>query len=198
MNAQALLNILGSTQGGGAIRNLGSQVGLSEETTQSAVQALLPTLLAGVRRENDAGGLNTLLQALPVRTAERVLDDGTVLGEAATTDQGNALLGTLFGSKDVSRQVATSVSADTGVEESALKRLLPLLATMVVGRVANEALEPAETPSATSGLGTMLGALGQNRRPTGGALGALSGLLDSDGDGEITDDLLSLINRRGQ
>jgi hypothetical protein len=198
MNAQNLLNILGSTQGGVAIQNLGAQVGLNEAATRSAVQALLPALLAGVRRENDVGALNTLLQALPVRTAERVLEDGATLGEEATTEQGNALLGRLFGTKDVSRQVASSISADTGVEESALKRLLPLLATMVVGRVASEALEPAETPSATSGLGTMLGALGRTRRPTGGALGALSGLLDSDGDGEISDDLLSLIDRRGQ
>src|ERR687894_3270975 len=52
---------------------------------------------------------------------------------AAGRDDGNAVLGQLFGSPEVSRAVAAQVHAATGIGEAVLKQMLPVIATMLVG-----------------------------------------------------------------
>ena len=56
-----------------------------------------------------------------------------VLADPATRDDGNAILGHVFGSKEVSRQVAARASAKTGIDSSILKQMLPLVAAMAMG-----------------------------------------------------------------
>jgi hypothetical protein len=47
--------------------------------------------------------------------------------------QGNALLGTLFGSEDVSRAVAQGAAQQSGLDPALLKKMLPMLAMAVGG-----------------------------------------------------------------
>ena len=56
-----------------------------------------------------------------------LLDNVTSSGPTEV-NKGNEILGQLFGSKDGSRAVAASAAAQSGVEPSLLKKMLPILA----------------------------------------------------------------------
>ncbi|WP_163454629.1 DUF937 domain-containing protein, partial [Escherichia coli] len=47
--------------------------------------------------------------------------------------QGNDVLGQLFGSKDLSRAVAAQAAQASGVGQQVLQQMLPVLASMVMG-----------------------------------------------------------------
>ena len=111
---------------------------------------------------------------------------------------GNEVLGQIFGSKEVSRGVATRVSQQTGVGADVLKQMLPVVATMVMGALAKQGMGggAAQAPQA-GGLGGLLGALtGAAQAPAaggqGGVAGMLSSVLDANKDGNVADDLMKL------
>src|SRR5262245_2421761 len=109
------MNILDSVLNSGdgdAVRQLGAQFGLPPDQTQSALAALLPALMAGVQNNvSREGGLDSLASALAGGGHQQYLNDPATLGNPATTADGNGILGHIFGSKDVSRQVAQQASA---------------------------------------------------------------------------------------
>jgi hypothetical protein len=85
-------------------------------------------------------------------------------------------LGHLFGSKDVSRQVANGAAAKTGIGADVLKRMLPMLASLAMGALAQRAArEPGGnvqlSPASGGGLMDLLGPL----LGGGGGVGGLGG-----------------------
>jgi hypothetical protein len=86
-------------------------------------------------------------------------------------------LGHILGSKDVSRQVARSAAARTGIGEDILKKMLPVVAAMVMGSLSKQ----------TSSQGRQAAAAG------GGILGMLTPLLDANRDGSVADDVLGML-----
>src|SRR5262245_1183652 len=129
-----ILDILMNSAGGGGVDQLGKRFGLSEDQTSAALSMLVPALLAGVQRNTaQEGGMTDLLGALTSGNHSRYLDQPEVLNDTATTDDGNSILGHIFGSKDVSRGVANRVSSETGISSAILKQMLPVVAAMVMG-----------------------------------------------------------------
>jgi hypothetical protein len=174
-----ILETVLNTQNGGAVRQLGSQFGLPPEKTQSALAALVPALAAGLQKNmSSEGGVEGLLSALSSGSHERYLEDPTLLSDPSTTQDGNGILGHLFGSKDVSRQVAQSASERTGIGVGILKQMLPLVATMVMGGLARNA-------NASDSA-----AVAPNR--AGGIMAMLTPLLDRNRDGSMIDDVLGM------
>ena len=180
------MNILESimnTGNGAAVRQLGSQLGLDETQTASALSALVPALSAGLRQNAQAtDGLSGLLGALSGGNHQRYIDDPAVLGEAASVADGNGILGHVFGSKDVSRQVAAHAAAQTGLGPEVLKRMLPLVATLVMGAMSRQAAARGVSPPASGAGG-------------GGLLEMLGGALDQNRDGSALDDISGIIGR---
>ncbi len=83
-----------------------------------------------------------------------------VLGGAPTpTQQGNDILGNIFGSKDVSRGVAGEVSALTGIDENILKKMLPILAMAAAGYMAKKAGNRTLDVVGGGALGGILGSI---------------------------------------
>ncbi len=208
MSNNAIFDLLASAQGGGAIDNIASRFGLSGDQAQSAIQALLPALGAGVEREQQSGSIGDLLGTLRPDTADRVLEDSRALESEETVEQGNNLLGTLFGSRDVSRRVAADASARSGVDDSILKQLLPVLATMVVSRMAQADPDHDANPERGGGLGDignlgglggLLGSLAGGQSSSDGGLSSILGALTQQNQQDsIADDILGLINSRGR
>jgi len=98
------------------VQQLGQQFGLSESQASTALGALLPALAAGVQRNaSSASGLEALMGALGGGQHQRYVDDVQALGRDDTVADGNGILGHIFGSKDVSREVARRASEQTGV-----------------------------------------------------------------------------------
>jgi hypothetical protein len=172
---EAVLN----AQNGGAAREAGRAVGLSQEGTASALSALIPQLAAALHRNaSQPGGLDALLGALGGGQHTQYVDDVTRLGRGETVDDGNAILGHILGSKDASRAVAARAASQTGLDAAILKKLLPLAATMVMGSLAKQSGAQVAAGNARAGLGD--GA---------GLFGMLTPLLDQNRDGSMLDDI---------
>ena len=170
-----ILDAILSAQGGSTARAAGQSVGLSQEQTQAALAALVPALAAGLHRNaSQQGGLEALLGAVNRGGHERYVDQPSTLEREETVADGNAILGHILGSKDVSRSVATQASSQTGIGADVLKKLLPLAATMVMGSLAKQQGGPAS-----------------GRAPGGADLfGMLTPMLDQNRDGSMVDDIL--------
>jgi hypothetical protein len=176
-----ILDVIMEAQNGAAIRQVGSRVGLGEQQTASALSALLPALAAGFQRETQTpDGLAGLLSALSSGNHQRYLNNPDALADQAAVADGNGILGHVFGSKEVSREVASRAAAQSGIGVDIMKKLLPLAAGLMMGAMARQK---------SAGVTPAGGAFGGG----GGLSDALSALVDRDRDGSIVDELGSLI-----
>ena len=181
--------VLGS-HGGSASQQLGQQFGLNDSQVSSALSALVPALAAGFQRNaSSPQGLDGLLSALGGGQHQRYVDEASALGHPDTVADGNAILGHVFGSKDVSRQVATRAAAQTGIGEGVLKSMLPVVAAMMMGTMSKQMAPAAGAAPAQAGVAP--GGL------AGGAalLGMLTPMLDSNRDGSMIDDVIGILGR---
>jgi hypothetical protein len=154
------------------VGGLASQFGLSPDQANSAVGALLPAIMGGIQKTEDAGGLGQL---------------GNIVSGMGAPEQdiagGNNILGQIFGSKDVSRQVATQASAQTGISDTILKAMLPVVAGLVAQQVAKRMGGGMMGGIAAAVVGSMLGGSATAQAaPSGGGglsdiLGGLAGSL---------------------
>ena len=181
-----MLGALLGAQSGDATRQLGQQFGLDESQASSALASLLPALAAGVKSNAANGSLDGLLASLAGSGAARYADDLGALGAPQAVDDGNGILGQIFGSKEVSRQVAQRASAQSGLSPDLLKQMLPVLAAMVMGGLTKQRM------GGGTGLpmGTQAGAAGG-----GGLLDALTPMLDANRDGSIADDVIGMLGK---
>jgi hypothetical protein len=180
---EAILN----AQGGGAVRQMGQQFGLSNDQTMSALSALVPALATGFQRNMEgAGGLAGLAAALSGGQHSQYVDDPATLGAAGTRADGDGILGHIFGSKDVSRQVATRAAAQTGIDPGILKQMLPLAAAMMMGIMAKQQF------GAGAGAGLQTGNTGS------GLMSMLTPVLDANRDGSMIDDVLGMLGKFGR
>lgn len=170
-----LETILGD-QNGAPVDKLASRFGLEPQQASSAVGALVPAVAAGLQRNmSSQSGLESLVSALSNGNHTRYLDDPDALTNDAATRDGNQILGHVFGSKDVSRQVAATASKKTGVDAGVLKKMLPLVAAMVMGGMAKK--------TRTAGVSAA------DSRSAGGTIGSMLEPVLRGGGGSIVDDL---------
>ena len=147
----------------GAVEAISRELGVDSATAQAGATALLPSILSGFQNpvaasespaEGSAfpalGGLGGLLGSIGGLGGGALLDNVTG-AEPTEIGKGNQILGQLFGSKDGSRAVAASAAAESGVEPSLLKKMLPILAMVAAGYVMKQA---------SQGQGGLGGALG--------------------------------------
>ena len=158
----SLLDAVLGNRSTGVVEQLGRQFNLDPSTTSSALSALLPALAAGLRNEaQDPQRAESLQNALGGGGHARYLDDLNTLGQEETVKDGNGILGHIFGSKEVSREVASRASAQTGVSADILKKLLPIGAAVLMGALARKQFSgQSSMAGASGGIGGLLGALG--------------------------------------
>ena len=178
-----LIDLLQQAQSGNAYEAIGKQFGLDETQTAAAVQQLAPVIAAGLRRNMSQSPDNvvSLVQALQKGNHEQYLDNSDAVQFGNVANDGNAILGHIFGSKDVSREVAMRAAGSSGIGASIMKKLLPVIASMVIGSLTKKmtggASTPAPAPRGGGGLGDILGqVLGGGRGgSSGGGLGDILG-----------------------
>jgi hypothetical protein len=128
------------------------------------------------------GGLDSLVSALSSGRHQRYLDDPAALADATTVQDGNGILGHVFGSKDVSRQVAQRASAQTGIDTGILKQMLPVVAAMAMSGLSRQSSSgAARTAGAAAGAA--------------GLMAMLTPMLDQNRDGSMLDDVLGMAGR---
>jgi hypothetical protein len=120
--------------------------------------------------------------------------------EPTDVNQGNALLGQLFGSKDTSRAVADHASAQSGVSPSLLKKMLPIVAMLAAGYFMKQAQSHGTEPAGQTPGGSLPGGFGGTPDNDGGAVGGgalggglggmLGSLLGGGGGGNVLNSIL--------
>lgn len=198
----------------GALDSAAAQLGIDRQTAAAGAAVLLPAILGGFKgqaQQQGASGLGGLLQQL----GGGGLLDAVVGSQPTQVAQGNDILGQIFGSKDVSRQVADHASAQSGISADTLKKLLPIVAMLVTGYLASQRGEQTQAAPAGGalggGLGGMLGSVlgsvlggGQAAAPAAapaapaGGIGGLASILDLDGDGNPLNDIIGMAGRLRQ
>ena len=191
------------------ISEIGRQFGLNEAQTRAAFEQLAPVVAAGIRRNNQSdNGLEGLLKALQAGGHSRYADDPSALQFDQVSDDGNAILGHVLGSKDVSRNVANQAADLSGVGSAVLKKMLPVIAAIVMGQLAKRmgggGSAGAQVPGGSGqggGLGDILGDIlggGKTAPQTPPAGAPPSGGPGGGGLGDILGDILGGGTRQGQ
>jgi hypothetical protein len=157
-----LFDMMMQAQGGNAVNNMARQFGLQPDQAQSAMEALLPAFSTGMQRQAEStDGLQDLMKMFGAGQFAGFHDaNGDGISDNAAM-QGNDILGQLFGGKEVSRAVAAQASAVSGVSDSILKQMLPVMASMIMGGMFKGAMG--------NGLGGLMGQAMQ------GGLGSILG-----------------------
>ena len=180
--AGMLIGMLGS----GELDKLGGQLGVDSASTQKAVGAAVPLLLSALgKNAASPQGAEALLGALSRDHDGSVLDNvGAALGSGALGKDGAAILGHVLGNKQSA--VAAGIGQASGLTADTSGQLLAMLAPLVMGSLGKT---QRQSGLDAAGLASMLG--GQREQANAG-LGGLAGLLDMDGDGDATDDVMKL------
>jgi len=160
-----LYEILDSAHDGEAMVKLGREFGLTPAQTQSAVMALLPAISMGLKQSTATPeGLGNLFGMMGLhRDLEAMHGDPKVAFTQEGRAAGNDILSMVFGSPDVSRAVADQAQQFSGVSSDVLKKMLPVLAGIVLsglmGSKPGKAAPQSPTTSADAGgaLGDILG-----------------------------------------
>ncbi len=178
-----LLETILNSQNGGAVRQLAENFGLDQDQATAAISNLVPALSSGLTRNMSTGdGLTSLLGALGGGQHQRYLDDLSTLGQPETVSDGNGILSHILGSKEVSRQVAQAASQQSGIGADVLKRMLPVVASLVMGALSKQGSAFSAAPQQpTTGEGDLMG--------------MLSSFLDSNRDGSVADDVLGIVGK---
>jgi hypothetical protein len=180
-----LLETLFSSQGGETVKSIANAAGLGEGDTKRIMEKLAPAVAKGINNNaSSSSGLEGLISALNKGTHQRYLDDPNTLGRQETIDDGNAILGHIFGSKDVSRNVASHAAIETGQDTGLIKKMLPMVAATVMGALSKQ----------NSGLGS-LGSAFSGGQDSSSKLGMLGSFLDTDKDGDVMDDVLKMAKK---
>jgi hypothetical protein len=125
--------------GKAAVGVVSKKLGLDEQTTARAIDALLPAITGGMQANlAKEGGGAALLGAIAKGDHAKYLDDPETLAAPETVADGNGILGHVLGDKDVSRAVAGKAASALGIDEGITKQVLPVVATMAMGALANQ------------------------------------------------------------
>jgi hypothetical protein len=192
-----LVEMLIQSQGSQNISDLGRQFGLDEAQTRAALEQLAPVIAAGVRRNAESDdGLASLARELQGGQFARYANEPAEPQLNDATQAGNQILEQIFGSKDVSRGVANQAADLSGVGSAILKKMLPVIAAMIIGNLTKGmmgggASAPAPAPrreASSGGLEDMLrDVLGGGQQP---APREASGQGQGGGIGDILGDVL--------
>ena len=181
----SLLKALLEASDGGAVKEIASNFGLSNNQAGSAISQLLPALTKGLQKNvAKDGGLESLIGALSSGGHDRYLENPSQVTNPESIRDGNKILGHLLGSKDVSRQVAGQAANNTGIDAGVLKKMLPMVAALAMGALKKQ----------SGSGGPLAGMLEGGTSNRGGGL--LSGFLDADGDGSVADDILGMVAKK--
>lgn len=196
-------SILDALGGAGGLAQIARELGIDQQTAATGAAALLPAVLGGFKKQAQAqpAGLDGLVGMLGGMGGGGLLD-AVLAPQSTPVDQGNAVLGQIFGSPDVSRQVAGQASSATGISPELLKKLLPIVAMAAAGMMAKSASAGTAAAPAQGGLGGLLGQVmgsltggGAAAPAAAGGLGGLASMLDLNGDGNPLDDIMGMAQR---
>lgn len=186
----------------GGLQSMAQELGVSETEVANGAAALIPAILGGFKKQvqSEPAGLDGLGGLLGQLGGGSLLED-VLAPQPTNVTRGNDILGQIFGSKDVSRSVAENAASQSGLDLGLLKKMLPIVAMLVTGYMANQrgTEVAAQATPGGGGLGELLGSLLGRKAgvdaTSAAAAPSLSSMLDLNGDGNPLDDILRLVGK---
>lgn len=188
----ALLEILAGSLGRGAVQQISSKLGLNDDTTGRIVQAALPILVSALARNSSSPqGASALQTALNKDHDGSVLDD--VLGFLGSSAQGPGagILRHVLGAEQPT--VQSTIGQAAGVDGAQAGQVLEMLAPLVMGALGKKT---AQEGLDAGGLSQFLQGEAQAvQQPRADLMGSILGMLDQNKDGNVVDDVGSLLGK---
>lgn len=128
-----LFDMIEQAQGGAARDNLANQFGLSQDQVDEALAALMPAFAAALRHNTrQPQDLMGFMSALGTGQHAKYYEDA-MAAFSGGREEGDAILGHMFGSKEASRAIAAQAAQATGIGQEIFRQMLPVVASMVMG-----------------------------------------------------------------
>jgi len=158
-----ILDRLSKAQGGQAFANLARAFHLPPTKVEPAVGAMVGALIAQIdAKTRSRRFLARLVELLGERAHHQVLENPTMLGTTSTQVLGNQALNVVAG-REASKQITRQAAAQAGASEMIAEYLLPVIAAMLVGALADASREGLESLMRRDGDETDPGRFGQDR-----------------------------------
>ena len=154
------------------VADIASKLGVDQGEVNQAIQTLVPTLLGSIHENVQADDIDsTELESVVVAEGESDLLTGGVNVDQLDEGQGNQLVASLFGGNDTN-QVASALSGAGAGGGDLIKRLLPMLAPIVLAYVGRQF---AQRNTAGAGADASAGAQAAPGGGIGDVLGSILG-----------------------
>lgn len=135
-----IATILQTAEGKAALKSLSTAFGIDAAKAEPAVNSLANALSWRIERNMiSRGGVADIAGLLADPAAGRALTAQQALASPGIEAAGNHILDVLIGDKHISRGIAARTAADTGIDEGIAKKLLPVVASMMVGELQKQA-----------------------------------------------------------
>ncbi|BBX30363.1 DUF937 domain-containing protein [Mycolicibacterium alvei] len=186
------------------VADIANKLGADEGEVSNAIKTLIPALVGGVAENVQADSIDSsdLESAVSAQAASGLLDGGVSVDQV-DAGKGNQIVSKIFGGND-SNQVASALAGTGAGGGDLIKRLLPILAPIVLAYIGKQFAQknaaPAGEAQASGGgrdiLGSILGGAAGGgaaaNNPLGSILGSVLGGGGSQGNaiGEILGGLL--------
>ena len=169
------------------VADIASKLGADQGQVSEAIAALVPTLLGTLQENVVADDIDsTELEAVVVAEGESDLLVGGVNVEQLDENQGSQIVASLFGGNDTN-QVASALSGAGAPGGDLIKRLLPMLAPIVlayVGKQFSQSNSGQAQAAPGGGMADILGSiLGGGQGGGNNALGSILGGMLGGGQG---------------
>lgn len=195
-----LQELFNSTLGSEMIRGIASETGHAEDKTAEVLAMAMPTMLGAMKKNaSSPQGAESLMNALSSNHSGEILNDlgGLFNGgvDQSVKSEGAGILGHLFGSRQPA--VENALGQRSGMDPEAISQMIQIAAPILMGLLGKKQAQGGFSDSGdlNSILGGLLG--GQSNMD----MGALSSILDADGDGSFLDDVAGMMggssNSRG-
>lgn len=179
-----LIETLAGSLDAKTIQQLSAQLGVDNQTAQQAIGFAVPMLLGALSKNaSNPAGAESLNNALHAHNGNVLQNVAATLTDEATLQDGAAILGHVLGGQELT--VASGLGQMTGMDAGSSDQLLAMMAPLVMG-----ALGQAQDDDGLDAGG--ISSLLQSQSQEAVAASGLSQFLDMDGDGDATNDVISM------
>ncbi len=183
-----LLELLSGQLAGAPTERLSRTAGANQASMQKAIGAALPVLLGALAKNaSRSDGAESLHRALAKDHDGSVLRDVAGFMDRPDTATGDGILRHVLGAKRPA--VEAGISKASGMDTKGVATVMATLAPVVLGMLGQQQRQRNMDPRS---LAQMLESEQRQAEKSAPGLGGLARLLDSDNDGQITDDLAKL------
>lgn len=171
------------------VNKLSEKLGANSETTKSAMEGLIPSILGGLAKNTAKKEGADLLGKVLKDHDGSILDNLDGFLGNVSAGKGDKILGHVLGDK--TSEIGKMVGEKSGLGEGTTGKLMEILAPMVMGAVGKETKAQGIGTDMLSGVlkGSMKDVLKDGKIDY---MSVATMFLDKDGDGDIKDDLMDM------